>query len=252
MGKDDVGKISYEEIRLLLHENAEKGFIHPSHRVDMQRFYYLMQGDERAVDDASAQLDASRQGTLSKDPLRNMKYLFVVDTGFAARFAVEAGLPLETAYSISDVFIMRADEADSVEQIKEIHRELYETYLKEIRALRSRDNFSKPVLKCLTYIDSHFNEKITLDKLSSITGLNPRYLAGLFKKETGETLGQYLTRLRIETAKALLRRTDYSYLRIAYSLAFCSQSHFIKTFRKETGMTPGAYREKYYNTNFTL
>jgi len=252
MGRENIARIGYEEIRLLLHENAERGFIHPTHREDMQRFYYLMQGDERAVDNASAQLVASRQGTLSRDPLRNMKYLFVIDTGFAARFAVEAGVPLETAYSISDVFIMRADEAESADEIRKIHRELYQTYLKEIRAYRRENNCSKPVLKCLTYIDSHFNEKITLEKLSGITGLNPRYLAGLFKKETGETLGEYLTRLKIETAKALLRRTDYSYLQISYSLAFCSQSHFIKTFKKATGMTPGAYREKYYNTNFTL
>ena len=104
---------------------------------------------------------------------------------------------------------------------------------------------------CLNYIDSHFNEKITLEDLAEKLGMNPCYLATLFKKEKGETFGAYLLRMRIYTAESLLARTDYSYSQIALSLAFCSQSHFTKTFRAETGFTPKEYRMKYYDANFS-
>jgi len=81
--------------------------------------------------------------------------------------------------------------------------------------------------------------------------LHPAYLASLFKKEVGETFANYVTRRRVETAKALLTRTEYTYSQIAYSLSFCSQSHFIKVFREGTGYTPRQYRMEFYNSNFS-
>ena len=87
--------------------------------------------------------------------------------------------------------------------------------------------------------------------LAEKTELNPCYLATLFKKETGKTFGNYLTDIRIETSKALLTKTDYSFTQIACSLAFCSQSHFTKIFRQRTGYTPKQYRMNFYNANIS-
>lgn len=245
-------RLNNEEIRELLFENAEKGFIHMTHSEDMLRFHYLMNGDIRAIDDTDKVFEASLQGKLSKDPLRNYKYLFIVNTGLAARFAIEAGVPLETSYSVSDLYIQRADEADSIDEVKELNKEVFKTYVDLVNTYKRENLYSKPVLACLNYIDSHFNEKITLGKLGEITGLNPVYLASLFKKQTGVTIVSYITSKRVETAKALLTRTDYSCLQIAYSLSFCSQSRFIEVFREQTGYTPKSYRDTFHNQNISL
>lgn len=243
--------IDINEIRNLLHENAENGFIHPTHHEDMLRYHYLKQGDMRAVEEAVRTLNPDMQGTLSKDPVRNMKYLFIVTVSLAARTVVETGVPLETAYAISDLYIQKMDSMDSIEEIRLLAGKLYETYVKEIRKARKTTTFSKPIMLCLNYIDSHFNENITLDKLAEEVNLHPAYLSSLFKKETGENLRDFLIRKRIEVAQSLLSRTDYTYTQIAASLSFCSQSHFTKMFRMHTGFTPKQYRMKFYDTNFT-
>lgn len=254
MDKNDVSSkklISMDEIRGLLHENAERGFMHTTYLEESKRFHLLMQGDMRAVDESARLLDSNIQGTLSKNPLRNMRYLFIVNTGLLTRYAIEAGIPQETVYSVSDLYIQKADVTNSIDEIKKLNREIWATYVRMIQKIKNGTAYSKPIMFCLNYIDSHFNEKITLEDLAEKLGMNPCYLATLFKKEKGETFGAYLLRMRIYTAESLLARTDYSYSQIALSLAFCSQSHFTKTFRAETGFTPKEYRMKYYDANFS-
>ena len=251
MTKKEELRIDPNEIKSLLFENAEKGYIHPTHQEDMLRYNYLKQGDMRAAEEAYRTLDDNMQGKLSPDPLRNMKYLFVVTTSLASRFAIEAGVPLETAYAVSDLYIQRADSLESVQEIRNLVKELYKTYVEEVNKVKKENLYSKPVMRCLNYMESHFNEKITVKQLAEYVDLNPRYLSEVFKKEKGVTITEYLTAMRIEVACSLLTRTEYTYAQIAYSLAFCSQSHFSCVFRERTGYTPHQYRTRFYDINIS-
>ncbi len=243
--------IDFEEIRQLLYENAETGFVHTTYQEETRRFLYLVNGDTRAITDSMNIMDPNIQGTLSKDPLRNMKYLFVVNTGLATRYLIEAGIPQETVYSTSDIYIQKADVAKSAEEIVKLNKEVWTVFVNLVREHKKKSLYSKTILDSLNYIDSHFNEKLTLDILAKEIGLNGSYLATLFKKETGKTFATYLTDIRIKTAQALLVRTEYTYSQIGYSVGFCSQSHFTSTFRKLTGYTPKEYRTKFFNTNIS-
>ena len=244
-------QISFDEIRELLHTNAEIGFIHTTYQEESLRFHYLMNGDMRAVEESDRLVNPELQGKLSKDPIRNIRYLFIVNTGLATRYMIEAGVPQETVYSISDVYIQKADVVKTIDEIMKLNHEVWTIFVETVNEYKKENLYSKPILTCLNYIDSHFNEKITLEIVADQIGLNPCYLATLFKKETGQTFGEYILSIRIETSKALLTKTDYSYAQIAYSLAFCSQSYFTKIFHSETGYTPREYRMKFYNTNFS-
>ena len=75
--------------------------------------------------------------------------------------------------------------------------------------------------------------------------LNPTYLSELFARETGTSLSQYITDKRMEAAENMLKYSEYSFSEIAQILAYRSQSHFTKVFKKHSGMTPGEYRAKY-------
>lgn len=244
--------IDPNEIQKLLYENAENGFIHPTHQEDMLRYHYLKQGDMRAVEEAVNTMKAELQGTLSKDPLRNYKYLFVVTVSLASRFVIEAGVPLEKSYAISDLYIQKMDLLESIEEICSLLEDCYTTYVKTVQEYKKKKSYSKPIMLCLNYITSHFNEQITLKDLAKETNLHPNYLSALFKKELGETLREYLLRNRIDVAKSLLSRTDYSFLQISNSLAFYSQSHFIQVFKANTGYTPKQYRMKFYDINVSI
>lgn len=251
MAKKNDYLIDTAEIRKLVHKNAESSFMHTTYREELERFFYLAQGDEKAVELSDYILNADLQGRLSEDPLRNMKYLFVVNTGLATRFAIESGAPQEVVYSSSDIYIRKADVAKSIEEILKLNHDYWVYLVGLVRESRKTEQYSKPVIKCIDYITSFFNTKVTLEDLSGVTGLSPNYLASLFKQETGMTVGEYMTRFRIDSACALLTQTDYDYLQIALSLGFCTQSYFTKVFREQTGVTPRTYRIKHTDKGFT-
>ncbi|MCR5281883.1 MAG: AraC family transcriptional regulator [Lachnospiraceae bacterium] len=242
----------FDEIRKLLHDNAELGFSHTDYDEEILRFQYLMKGDMRAVEESDRIMMPSLQGTLSRDPLRNYRYLFIVNTGLASRYLIETGIPQETVYAISDVYIQKADVAGSFEQIRTLNIELWTLLVETVKNFKRERGYSKQVSFCMDYIDRHFNEKITLAVLARELDLNLCYLEVLFKKETGVTFGKYLLDIRMKTAAVLLVKTEYTYSQIAYSLAFCSQSHFTKTFREYTGYTPGQYRQSFYNKHISI
>ena len=251
MAKKNDYLIDPGEIRKLVHKNAESSFMHTSYREELERFFYLAQGDEKAVELSDYILNADLQGKLSEDPLRNMRYLFIVNTGLATRFAIESGAPQEVVYSSSDVYIRKADVAKSIEEILKLNHDYWVYLVGLVRDSRKTQQYSKPIAQCIDYITSYFNNKVTLEDLSGVTGLTPNYLSALFKQETGMTVGEYLTKFRIDSACALLTQTDYDYLQIAFSLGFCTQSYFTKVFREQTGVTPRTYRLKHTDKGFT-
>ena len=80
--------------------------------------------------------------------------------------------------------------------------------------------------------------------------LNPNYLSGLFKSETGQTISHYINEQRMTAAKNMLVYSDTSIAEIACILSFNTQSHFTKVFRQTYGITPMECRKKYYRIGF--
>jgi two-component system response regulator YesN len=97
--------------------------------------------------------------------------------------------------------------------------------------------------KILSYIQKNCQRRITLEEMSRIAHLSPSYFSRMFAKETGMPLSAYVTTMRINRAKGLLREGDMTLTQIAIQSGFCDQSHFTKAFRAQTGVTPGYYRK---------
>lgn len=94
------------------------------------------------------------------------------------------------------------------------------------------------------YIHSHLDEKITLKDVATILHLNASYFSRMFKKETGESFIEYVTRIKMEKAKELLDHSARSVEQIAIELGFDSKSYFFKKFKKQFSMSPIAYKYK--------
>ena len=86
-----------------------------------------------------------------------------------------------------------------------------------------------------------FYSSVQLD--FTINHLNSDYLARLFKKETGQSLGAYLQDRRIHEAKKLLVQTNIQVNEIAQRVGYDNFSYFSHTFREKTGVTPNEYRK---------
>jgi two-component system response regulator YesN len=73
--------------------------------------------------------------------------------------------------------------------------------------------------------------------------LSPSHLASLLKERLGLSYITYLTSIRIEQAKKLLRTTDLTVAAIAERVGYPNVTNFYRLFQRETGLTPGAYRQ---------
>lgn len=93
------------------------------------------------------------------------------------------------------------------------------------------------------YIADNISLKIQREELAKIVYLNPDYLTKLFRKQMGVTLGEYILQKRLALAKQLLLNTNLSILDISERVGITDASYFIRTFKKQIGVTPQQYRE---------
>lgn len=188
-------------------------------------------------------IDKNGLGQLSDNPVRNIRYHFIITVAMVARYCIEGGMEHEAAYRLSDFYIQQADKYTSIEQISRLHGIMTLDYTKRMRALRTDKILSKPIVRCIDYIYKNLNTRITVATLAEYIELHPSYLSKLFKKQTGISISMYIQERKIETAQNMLKYSEYSPAQIASILAFPTQSYFIEVFKKRIGMTPKKYQD---------
>jgi len=100
------------------------------------------------------------------------------------------------------------------------------------------------VNQIVTYLDAHYNEKISLDRIAQNMYLSPVYISKIFKEETGESPINYLIKIRLEKAKDMLTaQNPDSIKKIANDVGYDDAYHFSKLFKKYYGISPLYYRK---------
>lgn len=233
----------------LEYENRENDYQHIAYTEQLRPYELLKNADPSCVDIARETFASNKSGTLSRDFIRNLKYLFIGAANLACRFSIEGGLSEERAFNISDLFIQRMDQLNTEQDIRGLHEEMFSFYLQQLVQVQKERIFSKPVMLVRKYIQIHLHEKITGRQLSQLTGLNYSYLSTLFRKETGIPVTEYISQTKAETAANMLQFSDYSLSQISETLNYSSYSHFARSFRKYYSMSPREYRNGHYNAS---
>ena len=220
--------------------NRENMIIHAPYEPEMEFYSYVKNGDLDKVN-VYLKRDFTAMpglGKLSDNEIRNFRYHFIITAAMISRACIDAGLSLEQAYSLSDFYIQKVDKINSLKEIDQLHKKMVVDYTKLMKKTKASTVYSKPVVQCINFIYAHLHMRITLDRLASEVSLSPGYLSRLFKKEMGMSVSEYISTQKIETAKNMLRYSDYSPAQIASILGYPSQSYFTECFRKATSVTP--------------
>lgn len=104
------------------------------------------------------------------------------------------------------------------------------------------------ILDAIRIMDMHIEDPLSCQQLALTVNLSPRQLERLFRRHFDCTPGQYYLKLRLETARDLLRRTNRAVLDVAIACGFASTSHFTKCYRERYGCTPTEERHSYFWT----
>lgn len=241
-----------KEVTLARFLQREYNVTHLTYEKEFRFYHAVKDGNEEEVQKIMLPLSNEKLGVLSKNPVRNLRYHLIISIAMITRFCIEGGMTPEDAYTISDIYIRKADESDTAEAINRLHEQVIFDFTRRMKKVRKATLLSRPVIQVIDYVYDHLHEKISLDEVAAQLQLSKSYLCDLFKKETGITILQFIHKRRIEAAQNMLAYSDYSYIEISNYLCFSSHSHFIKLFKEETGMTPKEYREFHYRENFTL
>lgn len=231
-----------------LFNNREQMIFHSKYSVEKKMNALIMAGDVEQLKEIFSNFTSKEMGKMSNNPFRQQMYAVVIGIAVATRAAMEAGMYEEDAYTLSDIYIQKADSCTSAEELWQIYVRMLIDFAERVRQSKQKteDKVSLSIKNAIDYILKNLHYGSVLSDVADAVGLSETYLSALFKKETGDTISEFIQKSKVTEAKSLLQYSEYSLLEITQYLGFCSQSHFSKTFRKYANMTPGQYRKMHF------
>ncbi len=115
----------------------------------------------------------------------------------------------------------------------------------DLREAVSQKRYHSLLKEAKNYIRRHFeDEDISLNAVAASVNLSPNHFSSIFSQEAGQTFIEYLTSVRMERAKELLRTTAMKSSEIAYAVGYKDAHYFSSLFKKTQECTPGEFRQK--------
>ncbi len=231
--------------------HEEYGEKHNPYEAEVREMSAIEHGDLRQLRESWKEDFSGSVGTLSSDPIRDAKYLCIVNISLSARAAIRGGLPYELAYCLADAYCQQIDNMGQKDMLRleNVIRNIQITYTELVSQQKTNPaaQSAVPILvsRAKEYIFSHLHGKLTVTDVADALETHPNYLNRIFKESEGLTVHDYILREKTNLARNMLVYSDHSYSEIASILGFASQSHMGNTFKKITGSTPREYRDAY-------
>lgn len=223
-------------------QEASQQEIHNTLAMEQALMNLVRQGDSAALKEWMASAPAIRPGILAADQLRQHKNTFIVSATLVSRAAIQGGMDVNDALSLSDAFIQKCELLNTLDRIANLQYHMVLDFTERVERLRFGKRPTRLVLEVSNYIQHHLSDAITAEDIAAHLYMSRPYLSARFRQETGETLTDFILKEKTEEAKRLLRYTDKSLSAISSYLGFSSQSHFSRVFKKYAGCTPSQYR----------
>ncbi len=120
----------------------------------------------------------------------------------------------------------------------------YFAWIMDYSASRLRITETDVIVRAKRYLTDHYEDAdLSLAKVAEYVELNEKYFSNCFTKETGETFSSYLTALRMQKARELLKTTTFKVYEISEMAGYHNVEHFNRVFKKMNGITPAQYRK---------
>lgn len=132
----------------------------------------------------------------------------------------------------------------SVESNKEYLKKILSTTI-DLREAVSRKKYHSILEEAKSYIEQHYDDvNISLNSVAASVNLSPNHFSSIFSQEMGKTFVEYLTFVRMEKAKELLRTSSLKSAEIAYAVGYKDAHYFSYLFKKNQDCTPKEYRQR--------
>ena len=177
------------------------------------------------------------------DPVRNAKNYIIICNTLLRKAAQQGGVHPLYLDRISSDFAVRIELLRDMEEGRELMGEMILAYCRLVRK-HTLHRYSAPVQKAIMYMEAEPARDLHLQHLAHTLNLSAGYLSTLFHRETGKTVTEYVTHVRMETAANLLRSTQLQIQTVAQHCGITDVNYFSKVFKKHFGVTPRQYRQE--------
>ena len=124
--------------------------------------------------------------------------------------------------------------------------ELINTAIENVRSMQKTDSIvhsQKDIIK--DYIDSNYKKDISAKDVAGILGYSDVYFSKVFKQLFDDNFINYLTKIRIDRAKVLLKDISFNIKEVGKSVGYADSNYFTKVFKRSIGMSPSEYRNRH-------
>ncbi|WP_240416009.1 helix-turn-helix domain-containing protein [Paenibacillus periandrae] len=213
-------------------------------KYNVRDYFYPLEKEQKLVNciksgefDKGKQLldDIIRSNFIDGTPTAEMTRYFMFDL---ASTVVKTVKEISAAEPVEKLF--------ECETVAELQAEITNTLSSVCKHIQSKTGNRSYELSrsIIEFVNSHY-EEVTLNiaMIAENLGITPSYMSKLFKEQTGETLPDYINKVRLEKAKVLLRDEKLNISDAAVKVGYLNSNALIRSFKKYEGVTPGKYKE---------
>ena len=177
----------------------------------------------------------------SGDPLQSLKHYCIVCNTLLRKAAEQGGVHPLYIDRISSDLAWKIESVRSISEGETLIGDMVRAYSRLVRK-HTTAGYSGLVQKVVTYIDADLAGDLTLHTVAAAQKVTASYLSAQFRKETGQTLTDFVNEKRVRHAIHLLQSTRLQVQAVAQRCGFQDPNYFVRLFKKKTGVTPAQYR----------
>ena len=197
------------------------------------------QGAKKILNEILGSIFFHNAGNLDVIKARSLELVVVI-----SRAAVESGASLEKMLGLNYEVIGRLSQIQEFDELCHWLVRVLDAMMDAIYDVRNVRS-ARLLADVMSYIREHHAENLSLEGVAAQVHLSPFYLSHLFREELGITFVEYLTRVRIERAKNLLKDGSLSIVAVSAMVGYEDPGYFSKVFKRSVGLPPNQYRKSF-------
>lgn len=223
--------------------NEKQNLLYPAEREKML-VESIMSGDDNALKLAENMFDDIAIGTgdnLKRIAFAANQLVFNISNFIDMQYDF-----INKLYDFRKFNNMDFSKFSSKDEIKEFFLSFVTELLNVVKEYKPAQN-NTLIKKACEYVLNHIDQEITLMTIADYLNISKNYFCSLFKQETGYNFLEYVTKVKMEWAKKLLREGNYKTYEVSEMLGYREASYFSRLFRKYTKLSPAEYKKNFKN-----
>lgn len=175
-----------------------------------------------------------------ENSILSLKHMILAFNTIACRAAIKGGLPISLAHSASYMYGTRIERAMSFKKLLSLQSRIGLEYCQLVSDYTYLE-YNPLVKRTIDYIYANLHNIVKPSVIAKIENTNQSYLSKIFKEQTGKTIMNFVHTAKINKAIELMNERRFTLTDISHILSYNSQSHFSRTFKQITSLSPKDY-----------